>query len=247
MKLNKTIVAASLAAVLCTTASAASIAVRFGDQDNQDFAGGSLIGPTGIDGANWNNTSSQDLGANNYGNGTFAAGTVIDDSGAIIAATTITFSSPNTYWNGAGTGSDEAKLLVTYLDDGGSGSSVTVTNHGYAQYDLYVITTGDAGNGSGGTATFTNTGFTVNGVDQGAHDGLGYNGLTLVEAVGGVGGTAGNWVKYTGFTGDLTITSNSPSGGRSPFNGFVIVEVPEPSSTALLGLGGIALILRRRK
>jgi hypothetical protein len=31
------------------------------------------------------------------------------------------------------------------------------------------------------------------------------------------------------------------------FNGFAITAVPEPSSTALLGLGGLALILRRRK
>ncbi|BDS06103.1 hypothetical protein NT6N_11430 [Oceaniferula spumae] len=46
-------------------------------------------------------------------------------------------------------------------------------------------------------------------------------------------------------------TGSSPSGMRFGTDGFdatiTTVTVPEPSSAALLGLGGIALILRRRK
>ncbi|MBK1853660.1 PEP-CTERM sorting domain-containing protein [Verrucomicrobiaceae bacterium 5K15] len=44
--------------------------------------------------------------------------------------------------------------------------------------------------------------------------------------------------------------TNWTDGGRSQINGIQlrqIAEVPEPSSAALLGLGGLALILRRRK
>ena len=56
-----------------------------------------------------------------------------------------------------------------------------------------------------------------------------------------------NYGVYGTFTGDtLTITGTS-SGARSFLNGMQIIQVPEPSSTALLGLGGLALILRRRK
>jgi len=36
-------------------------------------------------------------------------------------------------------------------------------------------------------------------------------------------------------------------GNRASVSGFLITTVPEPSSAALLGLGGLALILRRRK
>ncbi len=35
--------------------------------------------------------------------------------------------------------------------------------------------------------------------------------------------------------------------GASNNTGYQLTAVPEPSSTALLGLGGLALILRRRK
>ena len=46
-------------------------------------------------------------------------------------------------------------------------------------------------------------------------------------------------------TGGHLDTSNN--GTIANINGIQIVQVPEPSSAALLGLGGLALILRRRK
>ncbi len=60
-------------------------------------------------------------------------------------------------------------------------------------------------------------------------------------------------VSFTGFTGDfdrVEITARNSSGEGA--NNFALLEtrlasVPEPSSAALLGLGGLALILRRRK
>lgn len=47
----------------------------------------------------------------------------------------------------------------------------------------------------------------------------------------------------------MSLISNHPTGtaGNVSFNGIRFAAVPEPSSTALLGLGGLALILRRRK
>jgi len=69
-------------------------------------------------------------------------------------------------------------------------------------------------------------------------------GTDLIE---GSTGVEGHYLLISGLSGDLTITTTNPAGGRAPLAGFQIVEVPEPSSAALLGLGGLALILRRRK
>lgn len=45
----------------------------------------------------------------------------------------------------------------------------------------------------------------------------------------------------------FTLDDNGNASGDEHFGNFTISTVPEPSSTALLGLGGLALILRRRK
>jgi hypothetical protein len=54
----------------------------------------------------------------------------------------------------------------------------------------------------------------------------------------------GTWISTTG---TLNLTAGATSGTSSRVNGFEISAVPEPTTTALLGLGGLALILRRRK
>ncbi len=68
---------------------------------------------------------------------------------------------------------------------------------------------------------------------------------------GYVGITGGS---YTGFTVEISIDpesidSNDPNQGNDgiAIDQIAINPIPEPSSTALLGLGGLALILRRRK
>ena len=48
-------------------------------------------------------------------------------------------------------------------------------------------------------------------------------------------------------TGQIVFAVTQPSGSNGAVNGILINAVPEPSTTALLGLGGLALILRRRK
>jgi hypothetical protein len=47
---------------------------------------------------------------------------------------------------------------------------------------------------------------------------------------------------------ELAVVGDNASGDARPIlSGLIISQVPEPSTTALLGLGGLALILRRRK
>ncbi len=91
------------------------------------------------------------------------------------------------------------------------------------------------------------------------HEGVGTGG-TLLESMGvtpndGSGNGGGSRLIRTAtstFTADtITFDTDRDRGGtgRASISGFKIeaVAVPEPSSAALLGLGGLALILRRRK
>ncbi len=89
---------------------------------------------------------------------------------------------------------------------------------------------------TGGTGTLSFAGQGGTGFDQAtlAGSGPGTAEMTLVKWVGTVG------------AGDSLTVGLDADGGKKAGIGFVAV-VPEPSSTALLGLGGLALILRRRR
>ena len=66
---------------------------------------------------------------------------------------------------------------------------------------------------------------------------------------GGGFGTIGTIIAPTGFTAtlDQSLFDGDDDAGFTGEITLTIAAVPEPSSTALLGLGGLALILRRRK
>ena len=67
----------------------------------------------------------------------------------------------------------------------------------------------------------------------------------------GAARVSGTFHTFLGVTpdgsGTIVLATTQPSGTNAAFNGLLIEAVPEPSTTALLGLGGLALILRRRK
>ena len=129
---------------------------------------------------------------------------------------------------------------VVNMDDNGSGPNITLATIPYASYTAIIYMATD----QGGTSNYN--ALTVNGASTGASTG------TKQQY-----GTTPTWdstnsFTVTGLSGDLTVTgpvgtTNTP---RSSIAGIQIIDttpVPEPSSTALLGLGGLALILRRRK
>lgn len=243
---------------------AASIALNFSQNtSNQNFAGGSNIGPTSIDSSNFNNT-------NNFTTGAIATGTkenLVNDSG-IITTVDASWSSGGVYYNREdGVGDDENKLVVGYLDDGGSGISINLTNISYSSYNVYVLFSSDEGQGTATSYTATNN-LIVNGSNLFGQIITGDNTATTATAYGSLidanAGGSSNWVEITGDgagnqtqtgnyallegqAGDLTITSTR-SGGRGSIAGVIIEDtsIPEPSTTLLIGLGGLTLLRRKR-
>lgn len=127
---------------------------------NQIFTPDQPAGPLGTLGANWNHNSA--LGspwASNSMSG------LIDDTGAVTTAG-ITWQSSNTWWTYEGTGTNENKLAVGYLDDGststGVGVVVTINDIPYTLYRVYGLISSDQ-NQDATPPTFPGRNFTVNG------------------------------------------------------------------------------------
>lgn len=259
MKLNTTILAVIAASI--GAASAASISVNFSENSgNQNWTSVENIGPLSVSTANFNSSNDPTGGpANTHtigGNiGTGTIGDLVDSTGAAVAGSTVTYGSKEVWFSGAGTATNEGRLSVGYLDDGinpaGGFVNISVSNVPYAQYSVYIILASDQGGGS----AYTSRDFDVNGGGTGANV-LAYNyfgadvaNTAWTQATDTV---RGNYVLKTGQTATtLSIVGPERDGdNRGSLAGIIIEDttpIPEPSSSALLGLGGLALILRRRK
>lgn len=193
---------------------------------NQVFDGGQLIGPLETDSAYWNNTINRD-------DGSLAAGTIeglIDDTGAVTEAD-ITWVSNVVWWQFDGTGNDEQRLAVGYLDDGDDGIRITVTNIPYGVYRVYGLISTD----QNWLDSFPNRNYLVNGqwvyggdatTDADAYGGITpnneNNGQWWTEIVPGE--TIGNYwtIETSGST--LTIEGLPRAGARRGTLGGLIIE-----------------------
>ena len=160
-------------------------------------------------------------------------------------------------WRNTSTPSDQS-VFRGYLDDNGgdsqndihlTGLSGWLTAAGATSYQVVIlrstdnatgfnpltITTGDVTGETGWLSSATPTG--------------GNTADTLWAGTSfGTGGT--HTYESNVFTANqdgIALTFTRAGVNRGSVAGIVIVSVPEPSSAALLGLGGLALILRRRK
>lgn len=136
---------------------------------------------------------------------------------------------------GAGAPGPEINRTGTYITSV-SGTTLSGLTSGQ-QYRVQALIYDGRGNHTGRTVTF-------DGVDMGVY----------ANGVSGVSWGPGLLVTGTftadAATQDFTIETFEPSGGSAgnQLNAITLYSVvPEPSSAALLGLGGLALILRRRK
>ncbi len=243
----------TLAMTLAGVANAATIAANFsGRANNADpgatpdqllvQAGTSAGAAAGVNGT----TTFTDVTANYNGVGGDGPTTI---SGTEGSSADIIYSSQGT-WSKTATGSrtvaaeDASGDMTDGHIEGNSTNGIFVTLDAInlvGTYDLYVYLGDDAGNRSGS--------ITVDGVTR-TYTSQIFNG-TFVDASAG-GGMAGDYMVFSGLTGT---TQTIEMGGidnpnRTGLYGFELIgtaPIPEPSSTALLGLGGLALLMRRKK
>ena len=219
----------ALAVIAATVgaASAATVSVNFTNgAGNQQIAVATSAGIGGL--THWNNVS-----------GKSGSSSSLTDSDGNASGITLTWTASTTWGDGdantdANAGIGNAQLVRQYLDDGAPGVNIQASGM-TGLYDVTIYLSTDGNN------PMTFVPFTVNGVEYtttGTYSGYG-SGFTFGE---------NNTIIVKGLSGNLTIQGSVRAGSnRGSVSGVQITAVPEPSSAALLGLGGLALILRRRK
>ncbi len=159
---------------------------------------------------------------------------LVDGTGTPTSAS-ITWSSANTWYNGSGTGSENARLLVGYLDDGGSGASVTLNNIPYAKYNVYGIVGSDAG------SEYTTRDFRINGsiwalpvspplLTNSGSTGAAGNATSNTGSVTGTGALAGSTDPAMAFNNQ--VASIPYSAALNPSGSFTVACWINPSNVA---------------
>ncbi|MGJ8655596.1 MAG: PEP-CTERM sorting domain-containing protein [Akkermansiaceae bacterium] len=169
---------------------------------------------------------------------------------------------------------DLSTWAVGSANNGGGTDGEEFTLSGSATAGQYIIITGNSDStsffsnnfGSSGFVAFENGAANINGDDAIEL----FSSSSVVDTYGDInadgtgetweyqdgyavrtGGSAGAFVEanYAYFNGALDTLDEAAQAAAlgAAFNDFSSSTVPEPSSTALLGLGGLAILLRRRK
>lgn len=234
----------AVAAATCLgIAQAATISINFEGNSNLSPVGTDtpteIVGLNGVQAQDWVNLA-----------GTSATNADIDGGSG---SATLSFTTAWRFNTGGTSGTENHNMMDGAIRIGGGGDvSPVISNLGTdfttTGYDVYIYFGSDTHTRTHrftltptGDSALTNSG--LENADQA------YNG-TFTETNGD--GDTGNFMVFRGITAsEFTISDNATSPGKPGITGIEIVSVaaavPEPSSAALLGLGGLSLILRRRR
>ena len=237
-RLNRTVLVAALAAATLTAASTAGAGLI-----GINFVGGETVSNSAMDPAetagvvvqaNWNNATG--------GTGTLSA--LVDDTGAATGAGVQWRSKPeylaiqNTAGNNRLMRGRVAPLLDGPLTVTVSGLDTVWPGH---PHDVLVYF--DSWNSAADFAgTYTIGNRVLVGTDRA---GIHFDG-TFVEDTG----SGGNYVRFRDLTGDtftLTAETLAGSGGSVTINAVQVYHTPDPATLALVALGLVAGLVRRRR
>ena len=231
-------------------AASANAAITFSSQTFRQTNASDAIDET------WVSTSGTLLDATNVSGATTSVGGVtwtgrtgdeIDWKGSGTTAHT-SLSEPNvayaSSWNQFFTGGTDLLTTGGYGDNKGA---LVFNNLVADQQYLVQLVLADSRGGSDGRniaiseatvsgATVTDSGTPLTGLQYACSDAAGDTGFVVVDAV---------FTNDADFKGAISLDVSS--GAEYQLNAYQLRAIPEPSSMALLGLGGLALILRRRK
>ena len=203
-------------------------------------------GAPGSNQANWNNAE----GSSN------STGQSLQDENGQETDTTLKWTYSGKGWNANISDADgNGCLMKGYIYQFSGPPSVTVSGLGSpfttSGYDVIVYFDGPNGGGSDVdwvTAYAINDGVTTATIYGKDAKTAGWSG-TFIQAFGTstTDATPGNYVRFTGLTGNTFTLTATPVTGSGPINGLQIVSVPEPLSMALLAVGlAIPLGLARK-
>lgn len=223
--------------------------------------GGMLPGDTAgaVAVGNWNNMNAVQATGGGPIAGTLAAGSIVNDAGAVQALTTLT-------WNGTGvataggSGTNSQRMFESEWDLFDSASvtatpdmTINVTNIPYAAYDVYFYVQ-DASNAAqrGGDVSANGVTKSIRMFNSPGDIPGGPTAYVEADSLPPWSDTTtdqGTYLRLPNITGDLalTISSKNVSVPRIRFSGFQIVEVPEPSAAAVGGIAALGLLSARRR
>ena len=255
MNSKSTLTALTLMVAMTASASAATISVNFNQSTGGAAPLGSSVSAGVVTADNWNNISSDSQ------SGTSTGSALNDDGGNATAASVEVF---NAFWrDGVDSSTGDHQMFSDYTNTTSAANGVINvtglgTNFTSNGYDVYVYL---GGTDSMGVNTPAEFGAGIGGDQQWIRSirrTPGFNGSWSsttfgTEAAAQSSSTESNYILFQGlnaanFAIDILKDPDSTQAwSRAGVRGIQIVEVPEPSSAALLGLSALGLALRRRR